>query len=133
KMTRNDIVKAVTKSVLGSMNNVNVGMMHFNGNHGGVVVRALKDLDSTRDDAMNIVDKLPASGNTPLAETMYEAALYWRGMDSHYEHLSKTDPDALDSKDPMNYRQPTEYACAKNFNVFLSDCEPTEYKDADNY
>ena len=132
KMTRNDIVIAVTKNVLGSINNVNVGMMHFNGNDGGMVVRALKDLDATRDDAMATVDALPASGNTPLAETMYEAALYWRGMNSHYQHLSQTDLDALDSKDPMKYRQPTEYACAKNFNVYLSDGEPTQDYDADD-
>jgi type IV pilus assembly protein PilY1 len=133
KMSRNDIVKAVTKNVLGSMNNVNVGIMHFNGNDGGMLIRGLKDLDSTRDDAMATVDNLPASGNTPLAETMYEAALYWRGMNSHYKHLAKTDLEALDSKDPMKYRQPTEYACAKNFNVYLSDGEPTQDLDADNY
>lgn len=133
KMTRNDIVKAVTKNVLGSMNEVNVGIMHFKGNDGGLVIRALKDLDSTRADAMSTVDNLPAVGNTPLAETMYEAALYWRGMNSHYRHLTGTDTDALDSKDPMKYRQPTEYACAKNFNVYLSDGEPTQDYDADNY
>jgi type IV pilus assembly protein PilY1 len=132
-MTRNEIVIAVTKNVLGSINNVNVGMMRFNGNDGGMVMRAIKDLDSTRDEAMATVDALPASGNTPLAETMYEAALYWRGMNAKYGPLAKTDIDALDSTVPMNYRQPTEYACAKNFNVYLTDGEPTSDTDADNF
>jgi type IV pilus assembly protein PilY1 len=132
KMTRNDIVKAVTKNVLGSINDVNVGFMRFNGNDGGMVYRALKDLDSTRANAMAMVDALPASGNTPLAETMYEAALYWRGMKAHYAPLLLTDPEALDSILPMTYRQPVEYACAKNFIVYLTDGEPTQDQDADD-
>ncbi|HSD68845.1 MAG TPA: PilC/PilY family type IV pilus protein [Woeseiaceae bacterium] len=132
KMTRNDIVKAVTKNVLGSINNVNVGFMRFNGNDGGMVYHAIKDLDTTRTTAMALVDALPASGNTPLAETMYEAALYWRGMQAHYGPLLLTDTDGLDSKDPMIYRQPTEYACAKNFIVYLTDGEPTQDYDADD-
>jgi type IV pilus assembly protein PilY1 len=132
-MTRNDIVKAVTKNVLGSINDVNVGFMRFNGDDGGMVYRAIKDLDSTRDDAMAMVDLLPASGWTPLAETMYEAALYWRGMNAHYGPLLLTDTSALDSKDPMVYRKPTEYACAKNFIVYLTDGEPTQDLDADDF
>ena len=131
-MTRNDIVKSVTKNVLGSINDVNVGFMRFNGDDGGMLYRGIKDLDSTRDDAMAMVDALPASGYTPLAETMYEAALYWRGMHANYSPLLQTDTEALDSKDPMIYRQPTEYACAKNFIVYLTDGEPTRDQDADD-
>ncbi len=129
-MTRQEIVIAVTKNVLGSLKDVNVGMMRFRGNDGGMVMRAIKDLDSTRDAAMKTVDELPASGNTPLAETMFEAALYWRGMNAHYGPSWATDPDAVDSWEPMKYRQPTEYACAKNFNVLLTDGEPTADFDA---
>lgn len=130
QMTRNDIVKAVTKNVLGSINDVNVGFMRFNGNDGGMVYRAIKDLDTTRDDAMAQVDALPASGNTPLAETMYEAARYWRGMTADYAPLLATDPAALDSFIPMTYRRPVEYACAKNFIVYLSDGEPVQDRGA---
>jgi type IV pilus assembly protein PilY1 len=132
QMTRTDIVKAVTKNVLGSINNVNVGFMRYNGDDGGMVFRGIKDLDSTRDAAMALVDALPASGWTPLAETMYEAALYWRGTNAKYGPLLLTDTEALDSKDPMIYRQPTEYACAKNFIVYLTDGEPTQDLDADD-
>lgn len=132
KMTRNDIVKAVTKNVLGSINDVNVGFMRFHGNDGGMVYYGIKDLDSNRAAAMSLVDALPASGNTPLSETMYEAALYWRGMNAHYGPLWATDPTALDSILPMKYRQPAEYACAKNFVVYLTDGEPTQDYDTDN-
>ncbi len=35
---------------------------------------------SVRERLIELVDDLPASGNTPITETMYEAALYWRGQ-----------------------------------------------------
>lgn len=68
-MSRTDIVKEVTKNVLGSINNVNVGFMRFNNSQGGPVTFAIKDLDTSRVAANNVVDALPASGWTPLSET----------------------------------------------------------------
>lgn len=133
-MTRTAIVKAVTKNVLGSMNNVNVGFMRFHSEQGGPVIHGLKDLDSNRSEANTVVDKLPASGWTPLSETLYEAALYWHGMDGQYGGTSATDHDALDSWDnstgAINYKQPAEYACSKNFVVLLTDGAPTKDIDA---
>ena len=124
-MSRNEIVKAVTKNVLGSINNVNVGFMQFNFEEGGPVTRAVKDLDASRSEAVSIVNKLPANGWTPLAETMYESALYWQGLPARYGDLDDTDYAALDSKKPMVYRRPSNYACAKNYTVLLTDGEPT--------
>ncbi len=129
-MSRTEIVKAVTKNVLGSISNVNIGFMRFNREQGGPVTRAVKDLDSSRAAAIAEIDALPASGWTPLSETMYEAALYWHGMNAEYGGLSSTDPDALSSNSPMIYDNPTEYACAKNFNVLLTDGAPTQDVDA---
>ncbi len=124
-MRRTDIMKAVTKNVLGSVKDVNVGIMRFSGNNGGQVIQGIKDLDTNRAATNAIVDAIPASGNTPLAETMYEAALYYRGLDADYGSLLSTDNDALDSLIPMNYKQPAEFACAKNFIVLLTDGQPT--------
>jgi len=39
---------------------------------------------SVRERMLEIVDGLPASGNTPITETMYEAARYWRGEGVDY-------------------------------------------------
>jgi type IV pilus assembly protein PilY1 len=124
-MSRTDIVKAVTKNVLGSVNNVNVGFMRFHYEDGGPVIHAIKDLDANRTAANAIVDSIPASGWTPLSETMYEAARYWRGMSGHYGGLTLTDPASLLGTAPMLYKPPAEYACAKNFVVLLTDGEPT--------
>ena len=61
EMSRNEIVKAVTKNVLGSISNVNVGFMEFNYEHGGPVTRAIKDLDSSRSEAIAVIDQRSAS------------------------------------------------------------------------
>jgi len=125
-MRKTDIVQAVTKNVLGSMNDVNVGFMWFNWSEGGTVVQALKDLNDNRTTMNTTVDNLPASGWTPLSETMYEAALYLRGMSADYGDTASTDTDSLSTSDPMVYEQPVEYSCSKNFVVLLTDGEPTE-------
>lgn len=130
EMTRNEIVKTVTKNVIGSINNANVGFMRFHYSQGGPVSHAIKDLDSNRDDAIAFVDSLPASGYTPLSETMYEAALYWHGLPVHYGGSSSTDPDAIAGWDPLTYERPAEYACSKNFIVLLTDGAPTRDIDA---
>ena len=130
-MRRTDIVKAVTKNVLGSVRNVNVGFMDFNFEQGGTVLHHVKDLDANRTAADDIVDAIPATGWTPLSETMYEAALYWRGMPADYADEDETDADALIASEPMIYDQPAEYACSKNFIVMLTDGDPT--RDVDVY
>lgn len=129
-LSRTEIVKAVTKNVLGSISNVNVGFMRFNWDQGGPVTRAVKDLDATRAQAIADIDALPAAGYTPLSETMYEAALYWRGMQADYGGAASTDPDALASTGPMVYDNPANFACAKNFTVLLTDGAPTRDTDA---
>lgn len=129
-MRRTDIVKAVTKNVLGSIKDVNVGFMRFHNSQGGPVTHAIKDLDDNRSEANAIVDALPANGYTPLSETLYEAALYYSGLPAQYGGLTRTDPDALASALPMVYDQPADYACAKNFIVLLTDGAPTQDRDA---
>ena len=98
--------------------------MRFNYEHGGRVIHAIQDLNTNRAAADSVVDAIPAVGWTPLSETLYEAALYWRGMPAVYADEDITDHDALVSLDPEIYKQPAEYACAKNFVVLLTDGEP---------
>ncbi len=129
-LSRTDIVKAVTKNVLGAINNVNVGFMRFNYEQGGPVIHALKDLDTHRSEANAVVDGIPASGWTPLSETMYEAALYYSGLPAYYGGIDDTDPAALHTSSPMVYEQPVDYACTKNFIVLLTDGKPTRDIDA---
>ncbi|MDJ0793918.1 MAG: PilC/PilY family type IV pilus protein [Woeseiaceae bacterium] len=131
-LSRSNIMKEVTKKVLGSVNNLNVGLMRFNEKQGGPVTLGITDLDTNRQAVIDAIDALPADGWTPLSETMYEAALYWRGEAAHFGELiseNPTDPAALESTSPEVYKAPTWDVCAKNYNVLLTDGLPTE--DAD--
>lgn len=131
-MSRSAIMKEVTKKVLSSVNNLNVGLMRFDGNDGGAVILDITDLDSNRQDVIDAVDALPAGGNTPLSETFFESALFWRGMQAKYgqpAYTSLTDANALASTNPSVYEQPEWDVCAKNFNVLLTDGAPVSDYD----
>jgi type IV pilus assembly protein PilY1 len=132
-MSRAQIMKEVTKKVLNSVNNLNVGMMRFNNNEGGPVILGMTDLETNRAAVLAAIDSLPASGYTPLSETLYENAMYWLGNNAHYGELineTPTDPGALDTAVPENYAQPALETCAKNYNVLLSDGQPNQNEDA---
>ncbi len=128
---RIQIVKDVTTAVLKSIENVNVGIMRFNDGDGGPVILGMTDLDTNRDDILATINGLDADGTTPFSETMYEAALYWRGQPAYFgERINEhpTDPKALVNPDPAPevYKQPQTDVCAKNFNVLLTDGVPFE-------
>ena len=125
--SRINIVRNVTKAVLNSVSNINVGIMRFNNDRGGPVILGLTDLDSNRALINSKIDSMNAAGATPLSETLYESALYWRGLPAYYgERVNEhpTDPKALVSTNPEVYRQPSSDSCSKNFNVLLTDGEP---------
>ena len=108
-LSRSVIMKEVTKKVLSSVNNLNVGLMRFNGNDGGPVILDISDLNTNRQAVLDAIDALPAGGNTPLSEVLYESALYWRGMAANYGRSTMTDltePKALTSTDPDVSGQP---------------------------
>ena len=126
-LERIEIVQSVTKAVLRSISNVNVGFMRFNDSAGGPVIQAIVDLDTNRTAIENTIDSLDDDGATPLSETLYESALYWRGQEAFFgENINEhaTDPGALVSNNPEVYAQPTTNACSKNFNVLLTDGSP---------
>ena len=138
-MRLTDIMKAVVKKVLGSVNNLNVGLMRFNGNNGGPVSLDITDLDTNRQMVLDAVQALPAAGNTPLSEVMYESALFWHGLPARYgtaamTSTSTTVPPALTDPNAFvpsteTYEQPGWDVCSKNYNVLLSDGLPTADTD----
>ncbi|MCP4299902.1 MAG: PQQ-binding-like beta-propeller repeat protein, partial [Gammaproteobacteria bacterium] len=124
---RIDIVNNVAKPILNSISDINVAIMRFNDNQGGPVILDIQDLDTNRAAILATIDGIDAAGATPVSETMYEAARFWRGLPAYYgetvdEH--PTDPNALASPDPEVYEQPQSEVCAKNFNVLLTDGAP---------
>jgi type IV pilus assembly protein PilY1 len=148
--TRIEVVKQVANDLLDSLENVNVGLMRFSTGYtedhvlhegGGMVLHALEDIATAREEIRAQVNALTASGFTPLAETMYEAGSYYMGMPVHFgldsyvgdyrkdrAHNTFT-PSVAESRDGDVYKNPT-HTCQKNFIVLLTDGEPTHDVDA---
>jgi type IV pilus assembly protein PilY1 len=122
-----DIVQGVATTVMNSIEDVNVGIMRFNDRDGGPVIQDIVDLNTNRAAIVTAINSINAAGRTPLSETLYEAALFWRGLPAYYgENINEhaTDPAALAQASPEIYQQPTMSSCTKNFNVLLTDGAP---------
>ncbi len=135
-MAKMDIMKAVTRNLMNAIEDVNVGIMRFNDSEGGRIIHAISDLDSNRTAVLAEIQALIANGRTPLAESLYESALYWRGMGANYGDFTVTagtppvqapadvDTAAFAGAVPGTYQQPAMPSCTRNFNVLLTDGEP---------
>ena len=127
--SRLDIMKDVATSTLASVNGVKVGLMRFNDNEGGPVIYAMEDIATARGPMSTVINGLPASGWTPLSETLYEAGLYYMGGAVDYGNLASPESSVAASRQPTNannYLSPIEFGCQKNFVVLLTDGAPTE-------
>ena len=150
--TRIGIVKTAFDNLLNATSNVNVAVMRYDGSsasRGGYFIVPMMPLnDTTRPIIENAVNNLSAGGNTPLAETEYEAYLYYQGQPPYFGTSTQpaTDKDATTSVtypdgtsatyDVLNsaqtsYVSPIQYQCQKNFTVLFTDGDPTSDGDAD--
>ncbi|MGD9597606.1 MAG: pilus assembly protein [Steroidobacteraceae bacterium] len=133
-MTRLETVQAVATSLVGSLADVNLGLMRFSSNtEGGMVIHEIADIATARDTIVADIDSLTADGFTPLAETMYEAGQYFAGRAVHYgidsvvgANPAPSVPESRDLQDPSRYQSPIAYQCQRNFAILLTDGEPTE-------
>jgi len=128
QQSRIGIVQTTAKIILNSIENVNIAVMRFNPEDGGPVIQEMTDLDTNRANILATIDGIVADGFTPVSETMYEGALYWRGMPAYYGeriNVHPTAPGALASTNPEVYQRPMSDSCAKNYNVLLTDGAPT--------
>ena len=148
--TRIEVVRQVANELLDSLENVNVGLMRFSTGYtedhvlhegGGMVLHAIEDIATAREEIKAQVSTLTASGYTPLAETLYEAGQYYMGLPVHFgldswvgdyrddrAHNTFT-PSVAESRVGDVYLNPT-HSCQKNFIVLLTDGLPTHDVDA---
>ena len=128
--TRLEIVQDVATSLLGSINGVDVGLMYFNApDQGGLVAHAMENVATARSTIQAKINALRPETFTPLSETLYEAAQYFRG-----DEVVFGDPDSVaESRDPADtdlYNSPINNTCQQNYIVLLTDGEPTRDRDA---
>lgn len=136
-VTRLWIVQDVAKKLVDRLNGVNIGLMRFDssssgGYQGGPVTLPIADISETRDLFKTTISEYTPNGNTPLAETFWEAYLYFTGQAVKYG-LTSSPTSVTASKNPSDtskYKSPIAEACQKNYIVYLTDGEPTEDTNA---
>lgn len=135
--TKISVLQATLDSFFSVLQDTNAGLARFNYIQGGGVTKAIADLDSgtQRADLRTAVSNLPADGGTPLSEAMYEMVQYWTGRPlefgdnggygpaSGWNLDAVTDTAAYDTAG--NYIAPTSFECTNNYQVLLSDGDPT--------
>jgi type IV pilus assembly protein PilY1 len=134
--TRIQVMRNVATNLANSINGVNIGLMRYNPNsydvdgdgtnEGGFVTHAVEDIATGRAALLTAISNLPASGNTPLSETLHEAYLYMSGRSVLYGTNS-----VATAMSGANYESPMDLECQKNHVVLLTDGEPTDDDAAD--
>jgi type IV pilus assembly protein PilY1 len=113
-----DIAKTVMESFLNAINGVRIGAFVFNNNEGGQLQSTVKSLTDT-DRAQLITDfnAITPQTWTPLAETLYEIGLYFKGGPSYFNS-------------GVNYISPIQYSCQKNYVIIITDGNSTQDRNS---
>jgi type IV pilus assembly protein PilY1 len=141
-MSKLEVAKEIISDFLDTVHGVKMGVMVFNpsvtdntshggpthsNSHGGKMMSPVVSLtDTGRTQLKNQISAIEAGTWTPLAETLYEAGLYFKGAASHYNP-------------GVTYVSPIEYSCQRNYIVIMTDGDSTRddgycpgYSDSDN-
>ena len=126
--TKLEIAKSVISDFINTINGVRVGVMVFNpavtdrtseggsshsNSHGGHIQSTIKSLTAaTRNQLIHDINAIVAETWTPLAETLYEAGLYYKGAASYFNGGT-------------TYISPIEYSCQRNYIVLITDGDST--------
>ncbi|HED34770.1 MAG TPA: hypothetical protein ENJ08_11280, partial [Gammaproteobacteria bacterium] len=138
--TRLNVVHGVITNLINSTRGINAGLMRFDDksrslNRGGYVALPMQEVLASSHKTFNTeLSSWDAAGWTPLAETMYEAMLFFKGDPLFFG--DETTPEvsiasSRDPSDPTRYQSPIEFQCQKNFVIYLTDGEPTYDDSAD--
>jgi len=128
EITKLEVAQETIKSLIDSVNGVRVGIMIFNpsvtdntthgGNenrnsHGGSILAPVVSLTAANKISLKSqIDAIVANAWTPLAETLYEAGLYFKGGPSYFNS-------------GVTHASPIQYSCQKNYIIYMTDGDPT--------
>jgi type IV pilus assembly protein PilY1 len=126
-VTKLTIAKRVIRDFLDTINGVRVGVMVFNkavtingvsDSEGGRLQSTIKSLnDTTRAQLKTDINNIVAETWTPLAETLYEAGLYFRGGASYFNS-------------GVVYTSPIQFYCQRNYVILITDGDSTRDRNA---
>ncbi|BBO74083.1 hypothetical protein DSCW_15000 [Desulfosarcina widdelii] len=128
--SRTEVAKEVITNLIQNTDGVRFGLMRFNYDQGGRIVKPIQSVtgdDAYRQELIDAVNALPASGMTPLSETLAEAGLYFAGKSSWFNNYNSYSDDVLTSSN--TYSSPMQYRCQKNYIILMTDGDPTSDND----
>jgi len=112
------IAKRVMEDFLNTIHGVRIGMMVFNNSEGGRIHSTIRSLnETTRNQLINNVRDITADTWTPLAETLYEAGLYFKGGSSYFNS-------------GVTYTSPIQYYCQRNYVIIITDGMSTQDRNS---
>ena len=133
--TRLQVVKDVLTELTHSLKNINLGLMRFDqSSNGGMIDVPVSSITTSGALIRSKLNDYYAQGGTPLEETMYEAARYYRGENWEFGDTSSPNPSVTASRigASAQYDSPIDAACQKNHIILLTDGEPTNDTDANS-
>jgi len=122
-LTKLTIAKRVIRDFLDTINGVRVGVMVFNravndNSEGGHIQSTIKSLnDTNRSQLKTDINNISAETWTPLAETLYESGLYFKGGDSYFNS-------------GVVYTSPIQYHCQRNYVIIITDGDSTRDRNS---
>ncbi len=113
-----DIAKRVITEFLNTIQGVRVGAIVFNFSEGGRIQSTVKSLTGTeKTQLITDINNIVAETWTPLAETLYEAGLYFKGTSSYFNS-------------GVQYISPIQFACQRNYVIVITDGESTQDRNS---
>ncbi|MGC4084828.1 MAG: hypothetical protein QM736_22620 [Vicinamibacterales bacterium] len=148
------VMQDAVTSLLGSVANVNVGVMRYDSSgNGGMVTVPVGPIAGNAAPISTAVNSWAAAGSTPLEETLFEAFHYFQGSGVYYGDKSnasyctttyvnaeigathcavgyvasaKSSTSSRSSTDTTKYDSPADKSCQKNYVIFLTDGQPND-------
>lgn len=147
--TRLAVAKEVIKNTIVTTPSVDFGLAIFNLNYrdegdrdGGRIVSGIKTMtEANKVSLLSTIENLPASTNTPLCETLYEAYRYFAGKgvyygndDSNYSdgYRANRPPRDTSIEDSGKYISPFKECQNRAYIVYITDGVPTVDQSADS-
>ncbi|MBB1377355.1 pilus assembly protein [Pseudoalteromonas sp. SR43-2] len=121
------VAKNAVSQLVTDNDDIDFGLMRFRESSGGYV---LARLGSNKNTLLNEIDDLPASGATPLTETLWEAYRYITGQSLYYGYGINNRDKAADAngtyKSPFKKESGDPLRCDNSINIILmTDGDPT--------
>lgn len=132
--SRLNVAQNAIKQLVNDNDDIDFGLMRFNGGSGGYV---LARSGASKSNILDEIDDLPASGSTPITETLWEAYRYITGASLDFANgINNRDKSADASgnyKSPFKKNSSDPLRCDNSINLILmTDGDPTSDNDRNN-